>query len=145
MPPRDTVIEVKDGRLGYTARIRVVGDYVDIALSSERDSNGCLIEGVVTARDHLCQQARAAMAKSGRQGWLYWRDIVASVRQAERIKVDKKPPAPKPAPKPASPASCFSTEPREAAPASRVAAFAESFRQLALPLWSANQPQLFEP
>lgn len=95
MPPRDTVIEVKDGRLGHTARIKVYGGYIDTALSSDRGPGGCLVEEVVKARDHICQQARAAMAKSGRQGWLHWRDIVASVRQAERIEVEPRRARPK--------------------------------------------------
>lgn len=87
MAPRDTVIEVRDGRTGYEARIVVPYDKVLKALRPERGPSGQPPQDIRNARSHICIQAKAEMAKQGRPPslWLNWEDIAHSVEASEKV------------------------------------------------------------
>jgi hypothetical protein len=90
MPPRDTAIDIIDGRLGYKARIKLYGGYIDLALGNQYNARGRLTDEVLNAQSHICQQAKSAMAKKGRNPalWLSWDDIKLSVQSAERTMIE---------------------------------------------------------
>lgn len=87
MAPRDTVIEVRDARTGYEARIVVPYDKVLKALRAERGPSGQPLQVIKNARSHICIQARNEMAKQGRPPhlWLNWEDIAQSVQACEKV------------------------------------------------------------
>ncbi len=87
MAPRDTVIEVRDARTGYEARIVVPYDKVLKALRPERRPSGQPLADTKNARSHICIQAKAEMAKQGRPPslWLTWEDIAHSVEVSEKV------------------------------------------------------------
>ncbi len=89
MASRDTIIDVTDTRTGHKTRIRVTYDQLQLALRSSPDDylpNGRPVLSVKQARDHICIQAKTALAKKGRrQSYLPWADIEASVRSSDQV------------------------------------------------------------
>lgn len=87
MATRDTIIEVIDRRTGHRARIRVPAKLLDDALSDNYNpQTGRPLPNVRASRDHICIQAKQALAKKGRrQSYLAWDDIADSVRSSDRI------------------------------------------------------------
>ena len=80
------MIEVRDYRTGYTARVKVPEDLLNLALSDPSDpSNEALLASIENARKHICLQAKVIMAKPsggkrGRhKGWLDWEHIKRSI------------------------------------------------------------------
>lgn len=89
MAPRDTIIDVTDSRLGFKARIRVPFDLLQLALRDSSEdylASGRPVPSVKGARDHICLQAKQALAKKGRiKRYLPWSDIEVSVRASDQV------------------------------------------------------------
>ncbi len=87
MATRDTIINIVDRKTGHTARIRVPSATLERALSEDYDPRTALPSPAVRgARDHICIQAKEALAKKGRlQRYVAWADIVDSVLVSDRI------------------------------------------------------------